>query len=278
MIPMHMVPKIRNLIAAPNTYERIMSLMEIKVNHILHTVKRDANTQVHSFDAFRAILRSADHPLARHLEPDSDSHQAVASVRANFKDISKSRALPFSERFNADLTLALLSHAAVRSLHPRFVLESGVGYGITSTLILDALEGQGRGRLLSFDLPPLSDIDSSCIGIAAPKRLRHRWSLERNVGSRRFLPKLVSSLEDEIDVFISDSANVPTLQRFEFSVVWPKLASPGVLIFNNTNSTFHKFLTGLQGADVWNILQIEKAGCVTTLIVKHEIPHARGLK
>jgi len=146
------------------------------------------------------------------------------------------------------------------------VIETGVGYGISSALILLAMERGKLGHLVSIDLPPLADPRGLCIGIAVPENLRHRWTL-RTGTSRALLPELTKSIRGPC-LFLSDSANVYTLQRFEFLTVWRKLSKGGVVILNNISSRFLSFLESVTDAKVYNIRQTEKSQCVTGVVVK----------
>lgn len=90
-----------------------------------------------------------------------------------------------------------------RHLRPRNVVETGVLHGVTSRLILEALERNGSGHLWSIDLPPLEDGLQDQIGIAVDDRSRARWTYIRGT-SKRHLPGLLSKL-GQIDIFIHDS-------------------------------------------------------------------------
>ncbi|RMG03228.1 MAG: hypothetical protein D6735_08975 [Acidobacteria bacterium] len=70
------------------------------------------------------------------------------------------------------------------------VLETEVGYGVTSAFILKALEVNGHGTLHSVDLPPLGCDADQFVGILIPELLKYRWQLHRGV-SRRVLPSLL---------------------------------------------------------------------------------------
>ena len=91
-----------------------------------------------------------------------------------------------------------------RHLRPAKVVETGVARGLTSRLILEALEANGSGRLWSIDRPPPGRPElHDQIGAAVPAALRSRWSYLRG-SSRRRLPALLERL-GEIDLFVHDS-------------------------------------------------------------------------
>ncbi len=173
---------------------------------------------------------------------------------------------PFPTYYNADKSLALLCYALTHYLRPEVVLETGVGHGITSALVLFALERNECGKLISIDLSPLADPYGLCTALAVPEYLRKRWTLYLGT-SRRRLPKVLKGMGN-IELFISDSANVHTLQRYEFETVWPKLSFGGAAIFNNISHKFQRFLKSVDNAQSYSIWQMEKPSCVTGLLLK----------
>jgi hypothetical protein len=223
-----------------------------------------------TFDQFLAQLHAKDSILFDLLQAGGEASQAVQWIRSNFNSlVSQKLHLPFPVFYNPDTSFALLNYAFTRYLRPELVLETGVGYGITSALVLSALLRNNSGRLVSIDLPPLSDPYGACTGIAVPEHLRkHNWLLHTG-SSRRSLPSILANI-DRIDLFISDSANIYTLQRYEFNAVYPKLSIGGVVVFNNIGPRFQAFLRSLKGIQYHSILQVEKSPCVTGLILKKQ--------
>jgi hypothetical protein len=137
------------------------------------------------------------------------------------------------------------------------------------------MERNSSGKLLSIDLPPLSDPAGSSTGLAVSSDSRKRWTL-RLGSSRRCLAEIVSGREN-IDLFISDSANVYTLQRFEFETVYPRLSSFGVALFNNIGSKFQAFLQSVESINFYSIWQVDKPKCATGLIVKKDFNAAPAI-
>jgi predicted O-methyltransferase YrrM len=148
---------------------------------------------------------------------------------------------PFALSHNADFALARLCYLVCRALKPAIVLEAGVAYGVTSAFVLQALARNGRGKLLSVDLPPLGQEADRYVGALIPRDLRDRWQLHRGP-SRRVLPELLPSV-GSIDVFIHDSLHTYRNMRFEFEAVWPYLRPGGALIADDAgdNRSFVEF-------------------------------------
>ena len=135
---------------------------------------------------------------------------------------------PFPLCFCTVSTMASLAYAYCRARRPAVVLETGVGYGVTTSFVLQALELNGRGHLDSVDLPPLYHGADRSIGALVPSRLRHRWSLHRGASSR-VLPGVIGRLES-VDLFIHDSLHSYQTMQAEFRAVTPRLAATALVI------------------------------------------------
>ena len=120
----------------------------------------------------------------------------------------------------------------VRHLRPARIVETGVGHGLTTRVLLEALERNGSGRLWSVDLPPLVERRfAEETGAAVPERLRQRWTLLHG-SSRRRLPGLVAEL-GQIDFFLHDSMHTDRNLRFELDLAWPALAPDGTALIDD---------------------------------------------
>jgi predicted O-methyltransferase YrrM len=134
------------------------------------------------------------------------------------------------------------AYCLVRHLRPERVVETGVGHGVTTRFILEALERNGTGRLWSIDLPPLIERRlRTDVGIAVPDRLRGRWTFIRGSSRQRLRPLLVKL--GTIDLFVHDSMHTARNLQFELSQAWPALTPGGVAIaddidFNRAFGTF----------------------------------------
>ncbi len=148
---------------------------------------------------------------------------------------------PFGVFHNGDTVLAQLCYAIVRAKRPKTVAETGVCYGVTSAHLLAALEGNGKGRLHSIDLPPLGKNNDDYVGWLVPEELRKRWTLRRGT-SRRLLAPMLKEV-GKVDLFVHDSLHTYNNMKMEFDMVWPRLSPGGVLIADDIegNSAFQEF-------------------------------------
>jgi predicted O-methyltransferase YrrM len=119
----------------------------------------------------------------------------------------------------------------IRHLTPGKVVETGVAHGLTSRVVLEALERNGRGHLWSIDLPAVDSALHAEIGMAISQRLRSRWTYVPGT-ARQQLPRLLAELT-EIDVFIHDSLHTGRNQMFELESAWSAMRDGGVAVVDD---------------------------------------------
>ncbi len=128
----------------------------------------------------------------------------------------------------------------IRRLSAAKVVETGVAHGVTSRIILEALNG--RGHLWSIDLPPAwaPDVHRE-IGAAVDGGLLDQWSLISG-SSRRRLPRLLRRIAP-IDLFIHDSQHSRSNMLFEMDKAWMALRPGGAMVVDDidNNRAFAEF-------------------------------------
>ena len=124
----------------------------------------------------------------------------------------------------------------IRHRRPLAVVETGVAHGMTTRLILEAMELNRKGRLWSIDRPPHERALRAEIGIAVSHRFRDRWSLICGA-SRRHLPRLLLQL-GQVDLFIHDSLHTEQNVRFELDHVWPILRAGGTVVVDDIDANW----------------------------------------
>lgn len=139
-------------------------------------------------------------------------------------------------------------YALVRELQPGVAVETGTASGLMTSWMLAALARNGRGRLLSIDLPPrngeltmemtLSDSD---VGYLVPQEYRGAWI--RIAGDAKLhLPRVLA--DEPVDLFVHDSLHTRTHMLFELHVA-RALMRPGACIVSDDvlwNSAFFSFV------------------------------------
>jgi len=144
---------------------------------------------------------------------------------------------------DSDPALARATWCLVRHLRPQRVIETGVGRGLTSRMVLQAMERNGRGHLWSIDKPPpLAPSLQRQIGAAVPFELRANWTYIRG-SSRQRLARLVGQLKG-IDLFIHDSAHTRHNVVFELETAWPMLHPGGAALVDDIDLSrgFERFV------------------------------------
>lgn len=128
-------------------------------------------------------------------------------------------------------------YVACRAIKPRIVVETGVGSGFSTTLILQALSENPEGMLYSIDFPSANFITiGRKVGWLVPAQLRRRWTLVIGKSSN-VLPSVLKDV-GEIDMFLHDSDHSYENMMFEFRAAWNYLKEGGILFshdvdFNN---------------------------------------------
>jgi len=138
----------------------------------------------------------------------------------------------YGEYSDAEISLARAAWCTVLHQHPSVVVETGVARGVTSRIVLEALNRNDRGHLWSIDLPHLFKKNlHTQTGAAVPDSCRGRWTYIEG-SSRRRLPSLLRSLV-EVDLFIHDSLHTARNTRFEMEQTLRVLAPGGVMIVDD---------------------------------------------
>jgi predicted O-methyltransferase YrrM len=156
---------------------------------------------------------------------------------------------PTEPYYDADPVMARSLWCAVRHLQPKSVVETGVARGVTSRVILEALTGNGAGRLWSIDLPPLNEPWFSQSRSAVPQALRQDWHYVCG-SARRVLPRLLGKL-GTIDLFVHDSLHTYDHMAFEFTLARAHLSPIGMIVSDdiNTNRAFVEMVQSDQKLD-----------------------------
>ena len=145
-----------------------------------------------------------------------------------------------------------IQYITTRILQPNYVVETGVGIGISSLFFLEAMKMNGKGELHSIDLPRKSYKVSNGVhhdfipednepGFLIPKNYRKNWHLHLG-DSKEILPKLLEQLQ-EIEIFCHDSEHTYDFMMFEFNTAWKFLINGGILMSDDIdwNKAFSDF-------------------------------------
>lgn len=256
------------LVIDPLGAQRILTMAEIMFNRTFFNKRAHAHLSSNPRELADAV-QAARPAFAAQLRDERASSDAIAIVEAAFAQACHEEPdrISFPVAYNADPSFAALCYAASRSLTSAHVVEVGVGYGVTSRLLLEGIGSRAQYQLTSIDLPPLSDPGGASVGLLVPAHLRTaRWRLLRGSSRQRLQEVLLQCAP--IDLFVSDGANVATLQRWELATVFPYLQPGGIAIFNNISQDFQVKAESFPGVSFFSIPQTRKVGCASGVVLK----------
>jgi predicted O-methyltransferase YrrM len=204
-------------------------------------------------------------PCPEHAAFDDLWRDAVATLAAQGLDVGRGA---FGGWDDGDERLCRIAWCLARHVRPRHALETGVGRGLTTRILLEALERNGSGHLWSVDLPPLLARGLAAErGAAVTPRLRRRWTLV--VGSsRRVLPALLREV-GEVQLFVHDSMHTTRNVAFELLHVCPALAPGGVALLDDVerNHGVEAFLAEHPGLDAL-VTPAQDGGALIASVIK----------
>jgi len=154
-------------------------------------------------------------------------------LRARFEDIWASIASTIEDigrGHDADPAFARALWCIANHMGPDRVVELGVGRGVSTRLLLEAIGTDKAGRLWSIDLPPLLEGWRTSVAAAVPQSLRERWTYVRGPSRLKLSPLL--RLLGNIDLLVHDSLHTaPTVER-DLGIAWPYVRHGGWLVID----------------------------------------------
>ena len=133
---------------------------------------------------------------------------------------------------DADTSLCRAVWCTVVHTRPEAVIETGVAHGVTSRIVLEAMNQNDRGHLWSVDLPyPFDHRLHVQTGAAVTDACRPRWTYLEGTSKQR-LPPLVAEL-GRAGVFIHDSLHTARNVVFEMQQAASVLAPGGVMLVDD---------------------------------------------
>jgi predicted O-methyltransferase YrrM len=165
------------------------------------------------------------------IEP-TVANAMLDEARATLDDVigrAKDDDRAYPDYYTVESATALFLHASIRHLRPSVVLETGVADGLSSSIILAAMESNGEGQLHSIDI-------SEDVGLFISDRSRwHLYVIDANH------PNACAAVFDKIptlDIFLHDGNHMPAWQSREYQLAWPKLRSGGLLMSDDIDWSY----------------------------------------
>jgi predicted O-methyltransferase YrrM len=143
-----------------------------------------------------------------------------------------SNGLPYGGSYAVGAKTSFLLYALVRSTKPAHVWETGVADGVSSFVILSAMERNGSGTLHSTDINP-------DVGILVPNGRRDRWDL--HLLDRRALRHALRAYATQLpplDLFVHDSRHTFAWQALELAVAADLVKPSGYVASDDVDASF----------------------------------------
>lgn len=136
---------------------------------------------------------------------------------------------------DAEMTMCRAIWCAIGHTWPEAVVETGVAHGVSSRVILEALNANHKGHLWSIDLPfPFDPGLHAQTGVAVTQDCRPRWTYLEGP-SRKLLPSLVRRT-GPVQVFVHDSLHTARNTLFEMEQIARIMPEHGVMIIDDIGS------------------------------------------
>jgi hypothetical protein len=136
---------------------------------------------------------------------------------------------------DADIDMCTAIWCTVRHTRPEAVLETGVAHGVSSRVVLEALNLNDRGHLWSIDIAnPLNRGVHGQEGVAVTDSCRPRWTYVEGE-SRLRMPPLVKEV-GKVELFIHDSLHTFKNTLFEMEQAASVMPPGGVMLIDDIKS------------------------------------------
>ncbi len=142
----------------------------------------------------------------------------------------------YPENYGHQMTRELpCLYLLVRLVKPDQVIETGVSAGVSSVYILRALKGNGKGRLYSIDLPPVSLPLGSQSGWIVPDDLRDSWDLR--IEDVKQLPVPLLEETGSIDFLVHDSKHTYEHMMWKYNCIWQFMRRKGLFLSHDAGAS-----------------------------------------
>jgi Methyltransferase domain len=238
-----------------------LSYSGFRREHSFRTRLRSDGTVVDGTNGAEVLL------WATHVAPSLLGRPATSADLAPILEISRRIVRQLTSTFSDEEIAAgrtggypslkeAILYLLVRLRRPRLVVETGVAQGISSTFILEAMEANGEGALVSVDRPNY-DMAGGAIaettakvkaalkpgfepGWLIPAALRPRWTLLLG-DARRILPTIDRGSPE---IFLHDSLHTFEHMMFEMEWAYARQHPGDYIVADNIplNGSFDAFL------------------------------------
>lgn len=243
-----MFSRISRVLSHPKEVESPKALRNIElVNAVLSALGREQ------------ITKSRYDGLVEELKSDTNLAKAYSIAAPIFRKNSPHKAYrlgnDWHQRIDRAPSLVDLFYVIPRAVKPHCILETGVAYGNTSSVLVAAMAHNDCGQVISIDLPRTAEmkdfpITDSETGMLVPDSYRDRWNLM--LGDTFDLLQNAFN-EYKPDMFVHDSYHAFHHMMFEYALAERYLPRPSIIISDDitVNPAFSLFTKHI-GARAWS--------------------------
>ena len=126
----------------------------------------------------------------------------------------------------------------IRKIRPKKIIEIGVAYGGSSSIILNAIKNINGARLYSIDIRKIYGKDRKKVGFLVEEKfpnLMEKWRLFTGGIASEFIEKIGR----EIDIAFIDTAHMSPGEKLDLLQVLPFLKEEAIIIFHDTFLMFY---------------------------------------
>ena len=196
------------------------------MNHIFPSLK-----EIRFTDEWISFLRS----IAGDYRFTTDD---ISTISSEYEEMMNDIRAVYKEHEPSVLSLkeGLALYFVIRSVKPETVVETGVSDGMSSLMILKAINDNGIGHLYSIGYPEVGmpRLYGREPGWIIHGDLRAKWTLIYGKTSDK-MPPLLEKLRS-VDVFLHDSEHSYPNMKFEFSLALKYMHNGSILLSDDVTS------------------------------------------
>ena len=180
--------------------------------------------------------------------------QAVSSYENYLKRFEDSTKKPrngfFGEIYDLGAGLGFVLFELIETEKPKRVIETGIAAGASSNLILDRLNANGFGDLISVDI-------TSKVGELVEDKFKKRWAVKvlPKMFKRNAFLRILKSNQDAI-IFLHDSDHSIHWQIFEISSVVNSIPGIKHILVDDVSLEFESYV--LKNMPDWRLVVIDE--------------------
>ena len=172
------------------------------------------------------ICSSIDELLEEIFRGGEEIKKLIHEGNLKYEETIEKCIVNFPTNWNGERNLSILLYVLVRQMNAKVVVETGVANGISTNMIMAALE-KNEGKLISFDIDPMSRKSYNGSG-------KWEFNLLNKRNPEHQLLKAIQNLE-KIDLWLHDSDHSHWWQTFEYKLAFSKLKVGGYLVADDVD-------------------------------------------